>query len=211
MQISQITNINSYEFKNVMKIYTDAFPSNEIRSVQETANMLLLNNNSYKLFAAQNNKKSTMLGFILVYDFIDFVLLDYMAIQKEQRGNGIGSVMFQWLIEKYKQTTSCDMILLEIQRVLEPDKKTKKARMQFYKRHGAKLITDSYHMPSYENMPSELMLLMGVLFSNEISELRIIDMVERIYEHVYDVTRPKLIMELKHNLKNNLLIKNGVT
>ena len=194
-----------------MKIYTDAFPSNEIRSVQETANMLLLNNNSYKLFAAQNNKKSTMLGFILVYDFIDFVLLDYMAIQKEQRGNGIGSVMFQWLIEKYKQTTSCDMILLEIQRVLEPDKKTKKARMQFYKRHGAKLITYSYHMPSYENMPSELMLLMDVLFSNEISELRIIDMVERIYEHVYDVTRPKLIMELKHNLKNNLLIKNGVT
>ena len=110
MQISQITNINSYEFKNVMKIYTDAFPSNETRSVQETANMLSKNNNSYKLFVAQKNKKSTILGFMLVYDFIDFVLLDYMAVQKEQRGNGIGSIMFQWLIEKYKQTTSCDTV-----------------------------------------------------------------------------------------------------
>ena len=52
MQISQITDINSYEFQNVMKIYTDSFPSNETRSVQETANMLSKNDNSYKLFVA---------------------------------------------------------------------------------------------------------------------------------------------------------------
>ena len=206
MQISQITDINSYEFKNAMKIYTGSFPSNETRSVQETANVLSKNNNSYKLFVAQNNKKSTILGFMLVYDFIDFVLLDYMAVLKEHRGNGIGSAMFEYIIEKYRQTT-CDMILLEIQRVSEPDNKSKEARIQFYKRHGAQLITDSYHMPSYENMPSELMLLMAVLFSNEISELRIIDMIERIYKKVYGVIKPKLIMELK----NSLLIKNNVT
>lgn len=198
MKINQITDINSKEFKNTMNIYINTFPINETRSVKETADMIS-NNSSYKLFIAQNNKKSSVLGFMLVYDFDNFILLDYMAVSKEYQDKGIGSIMFKWLIKTYKEL-SYDILLLEIERLIEPNIKTKQARCRFYERGGAQLITDSYSMPSYINMPVEVMLLFGVFFSKDISNLKIIKMIECIYKDVYNITNPNIINKLKQNL-----------
>ena len=94
--LNQITNKET--FKKAKKLYKRAFPKQEQKSLR-----LLVKNQQkgiYDLFAIEDDENSFYgLAFLVKKD--DLVLLDFLAIEDNFRGQGIGSKVLKLLQEKY--------------------------------------------------------------------------------------------------------------
>ena len=105
---------------------------------------------NYHLFVARQNE--TLVGFTLVYAFNDLGVpfLDFMAIDKAYRNQGVGGKSFTCMINTSKQimTNSIGLIFeVERERTMEHNKDgTRDRRVLFYRRHGAKTFDNVHYM-----------------------------------------------------------------
>lgn len=164
------------ECKQAMAIYSSSFPPNETRPVADTLKML--ESEPYSLWVAGSAGEAH--AFALTYGWYGFALLDYIAVERSRRGGGLGSALFAGLLERL----DTGMLLLEVQ---NPDgiHAERDARMRFWRRMGAVIVTDGYVLPSYTGEP-ETMSLMAVLRNRKMpaaSEVR--RCVESIHRDVY--------------------------
>ena len=118
----------------VMRLYDAAFPENEKKPWQ-----LMLDKRRegyYDIYAITDGRD--FLGEALTVSYRDIVLLDYLAVSPEQRGNGIGTKTLGLLFEKYPDKR----LILEIESTfadaLNPDQR--KSRKSFYLRAGMKAL-----------------------------------------------------------------------
>ena len=177
----------SSALKQAMEIYETSFPANETRPVPETLELLRKPDDSYRLFVAEDEKE--VIGMALVYCWNNFTMLDYMAVKDGRRGGGEGSGMFRSIAE---QLDSLPM-LIEIEM---PDTNEQAAmRERFYRRLGARTISDTYIMPSYEGMPPETMLLMAVStgHGDELEPGTVRRFIEKMYADVYERINPDYV------------------
>lgn len=121
---------NKKIYKKVKKLYNDAFPQNE--RVPISFLKLLARKDKAKFYGISDNEKFVGLVYNVYYKDIVFVF--YLAIDKEQRGQGYGSKVLQVIQEKY-----CNhRIILNIEQI---DKNSdnyeeRLKRKTFYQRNG---------------------------------------------------------------------------
>jgi len=123
---------NLAQWFQIYRLYQSAFPANEkkpfsmIRSMQKKGKTDVW-------YCEQNG---TFAGLVITINGADKVLLDYLAVAKNRRGQGIGSEILKQMRAKYAGKG----VFLEIELVTEKAEnyEERKKRKQFYLSNGMK-------------------------------------------------------------------------
>lgn len=107
--------------------------------------------NKSELYSIMKDEKFCGLAILFFHE--DLVLLNYFAIKKEFRGQNLGSLALELILEKVKEKT----LVLEIEstKVDAADLKIRKAREQFYLKNGL------YHLDISVKLAGVELMLMG--------------------------------------------------
>ena len=117
--IVRIMHYWSRHFQEAMQIYRVEFPADSRLSV--TTIRTLLKAGQYQLFVTHEG--GAVLGFALIWISRRpaFVHLDYIAVRQDQKGRGIGTVLYRWLtLNLQKLCPRASLLTLEVDDELIP-------------------------------------------------------------------------------------------
>ena len=186
MQYKPIQDVQCPYFWAAMEIYKEAFPSNE-RQPLTTIKQRIERGQSQLFVGVAKEQVVTM---ALLWDFKKsaFVLLDYLAVKNNCRGQEFGAQFFQFLVQmtiKNKQ-----FLLLEAEHFqFGSNKEQRKKRIQFYLRNGAYLLSNvTYILPSLDNTAAtEMVLMIAPKPPRAIIEKEsITNLIQRLYLEIYE-------------------------
>ena len=146
-QHSQFSTKHSNQFR---AIYLDSFPSHERAEFSYLVDSIAQGTRWF--FAA--TRDNDLLGFAVVVPHVasDIHLLEYLAVGANARNQGVGSFLLASVIAAIRTSQSVTGLLIEV----EPDdegndaeRKLRARRIDFYRRHGAQVVTDTpnYRVP----------------------------------------------------------------
>ncbi len=148
-------------FRDLLRIYREAIPSSERKHDDVLAEMLARDDYEFRIARLGNG----VAGFAIMKSFrsCNASLLEYMAVDRSQRGNGIGSLLF-----RHASSTDSAMarhVLIEVEDAEEvvalPEDLQRRRRKAFYHANGCREIADlSYLMPTVSAEPPPQMKLM---------------------------------------------------
>lgn len=122
------------ELRDIVSVYLEAFPAHRRRPTEDLRRMI--NDGTYKTYTNSD-------AFGLVLELEGFSLLNYFAVRSGMRKTGVGSELYRTIVKNH------DPILMEVRRGL-----------QFYFKHGARLIRWYYKPPHYtDTAPYSMMLV----------------------------------------------------
>lgn len=121
---------NSEYIEQIKEIYLYSFPNNERIDFDEIVNHTFPNSQLLGFFCEKN-----LIGFSVVSAYKKFAYIAYLAIDKNQRGKGLGSQALQAICKFYNDKT----IVLSVEK---PEKQAEKQIrvMNFYKKNGFELM-----------------------------------------------------------------------
>lgn len=145
----EITSIRKLDFEEVCLLHKNCiqrdFPKNEVRPLNMVKK--LFKKGLYIAYGAYNN--STLIAYATFYNLPSnpVVLLDYLAVQPQHRGSGIGSSFlkdFKSIVKS--EFTNAKIIAIECENPefskTEQEKLTREKRIDFYTKNGA-ILTNS--------------------------------------------------------------------
>ena len=170
--------------EEIFLIYKEAFPSKEQQPIAVIKTRL--QQSKEIVIAAIINDK--VVGFSFLYDLkkTDFLLLDYLAIKENQRGQNIGGSLLSYL--KQYASKIKKHLLMEVD---DPKYGGEEKRIDFYQKNGAFCLKDlHYILPALDNTEPTKQILMVVPYGriisfsgNEIKEL-----VKILYAELYGIS-----------------------
>jgi len=181
----QISNVNDIHFEKAIYIYNDSFPSNEKQPLSLIKKRITDKTSS--LFTGLINDKVVCMALLLDCEDLEFVLLDYMAVEKEYRNNKLGTSLFKFLTDNIKSLNKY-MIIESENNLFGNNKVQRKKRINFYIRNGAYLLKEiPYILPSLDGtIPTEMLLMISPKYRNDFIEFEIIKkLILYIYTNVY--------------------------
>jgi hypothetical protein len=203
LTFQQISNINDLHFEKAIYIYNESFPPNEKQPLSIIKKRITDTTSS--LFVGLLNDKVVCMALLLDCKDLEFVLLDYIAVEKEYRNNKIGINS----INKY-------MIIETENHLFGNNKELRKKRINFYIRNGAFLLKEiPYILPSLDGtFPTEMLLMVSPKYRKDFIEFEIIEkLILHLFKKVYgkNETDDLLISILKNTPKkisqnNNIIL-----
>ncbi len=175
-------------FRDLLRIYREAIPSSERKDDLVLSEMLA--RDDYEFRVAQLG--SGVVGFTIVKSFrsCDASLLEYMAVDRPQRGTGIGSLLFRHAssadstIERY--------VLIEVEDAEEvvglSEDAQRRRRKAFYRANGCREVAElSYLMPtvSAERPPPMKLMVYRRDLPQAIEKTELRRWLEGVYVEVY--------------------------
>ncbi|MCY6369259.1 GNAT family N-acetyltransferase [Clostridium ganghwense] len=160
-------------FDAIWKIYSDSFPKEERRTLEQQIN--ILNKNRYNLNPIYH--EDMLVGFYAVWDLDTFLFIEHIAIDRKFRAKGCGSKAIKNIIHKF------DKIILEVEK---PETYEAKRRIEFYKRLGFHLNNYDYEQPAYDDNKESVPLLI-MSYPNKINENEFENVKNKLYKMVYKV------------------------
>ncbi len=140
--------ITEERFDLVFSKMTAAFPLEERRDALDQKECL--NNEFFKF--SEIFDKETVIGFIAIWDFPEFVFIEHIAVDEDKRAGGYGSKTIELVKDTYKKP-----IILEAE---APETEQQIKRIRFYDRLGFKINSYDYEQPSYhggESVPLKIL------------------------------------------------------
>ncbi len=157
----------------ILPLYSSTFPVGERRTPGALLKMLTVD--QMRLMVVTDIGK--FVGFMIYWQFRDFIFLEHMAISPKLRGLGYGRRMMHELMDK-----SHYQIVLEVE---HPTEQTSKKRIRFYEGLGFMKIPHPYFQPPYEKNGKPIpMVLMALTSFNDMATLN--DTLRQIREEVYE-------------------------
>lgn len=149
-----------------------AFPADERRPAAKWIEQFGFSN--FHLWALHHADK-TIIAFLSWWEWDDLRFVEHFAVDERFRGLGTGSQLFGKFLEHSQKT-----VLLEVE---PPDNSLSIRRIEFYKRHGMRLLNTAYQQPPYriEYKPKDMLLMC----SSAAKMLTIQTWVKRIHNEVY--------------------------
>jgi hypothetical protein len=148
MQVIRIEQYHSRRFREAMRIYLTEFHSSRLPISKIRA---LLKTGSYQLFVTEDTGGILALALVWVSPRPAFVHLDYLAVQHEEKGRGIGTALYRWLIGHLGEfSPRAQLLTLEVEDDL----------LGFYQRNQTKILQDvPYLFPARSGaLPMHLMV-----------------------------------------------------
>lgn len=188
MEINKIEIDQKETLEEVFKIYETSFPANE-RQTLETLKIRLKEDKEV-LFAAKINNEVVGIGFLFDLLGSDFLLLDYLAIKENHRGQQIGERLFEFL-KSYSKSHHKHLLMEVDDPEYGEDKPSKLKRIAFYQKNGALWLKDvKYILPALDKtLPTEQILMVAPNNSEtEFSRQEIHRLVKVLYSELYGIS-----------------------
>jgi GNAT superfamily N-acetyltransferase len=179
MNVFHILSTAEPEFDALLRIYAESLPASERKSADVLARMIA--RPEYFFFAAIED--SAVVGFAIAIAFLDSdaALLEYLAVDAERRGMGIGQSLFR-AITAWPGLCSRSL-LIEVESEAARTKK-------FYRHLGAKQIEGlAYRMPpvSSSEPPAMDMLVCQENLPDALEKHRVRAWLAQCYGQVYGI------------------------
>lgn len=174
MKLTRLKNISDNYFQEAWKLYEDAFPFEERRSLDNQSKVLQIDNYNFEVLI----DKDQFIGFILWWDFETHKYIDHFATALEQRNKGIGKLILNKFIDSDDKS-----IILEVEL---PTSNINERRIKFYERVGFKLNQHHYEIPPIKEDQSPLQLLV-MSYPNFISEKDVDLFVEKNHPIIFNM------------------------
>jgi len=211
LSFHQILDINDIHFANAINIYNESFPSNEKQPISIIKKRIT--EASSNLFVGILNDKVVCMA--LLWNFIDleFVLLDYMAVDKEYRNNKLGTRLFKFLTNTINNYNK--FMVIEVENYLFGNNKVfRKKRINFYLRNGAYVLNEiPYILPSLDDtIPTEMILMISPKYEKDmIGYEKIEKLIKRIYIDLYGKTEnDNLLVSILKNTPKKITLNNKI-
>lgn len=187
LQLSMVHDPSGSEFEALYSIYRRALPTRERKSRE--ALIAMMARPGYTFLIAR--RADRVLGFAIVFisPSTDMVLLEYMAVDEDLRGSGIGTALFEHARSQATHEGGVAPVLVEVESDREEgsDRNLRARRKAFYRQLGCREIEDlDYIMPLPGTGPPPLMdLIVCGLKGDSIPTARLTKWIEAIYTEVY--------------------------
>lgn len=147
IQLLSVTNpdILNFEFR---QIYESSFPEDERRKWIQFID--LLHNSQFKLHEIYIQEK--FIGFISVWDLMEFSFIEHFAIQATEQGKGYGTQALNRVLSMNSKP-----VILEVE---EPFTETARKRISFYERLSFSINNQSYFQPPYSPDKSSVKMML---------------------------------------------------
>lgn len=122
-----LNNENNPYYSDFLKLYDSSFPEYERRTHASLIETMKQKEFKQEIYV----KDSTLLALASYWNFKDFVFFEYLAVDKNLRGSGIGSKILKEFLDNMSQK----YCILEIEAPLDD---ISKKRLHFYKNLGFK-------------------------------------------------------------------------
>jgi GNAT superfamily N-acetyltransferase len=186
LSFRQISNINDIHFEKAITIYDESFPSNEKQPISLIKKRVTETTSS--LFVGLLNNKVVCMALLWDFKDLEFMLLDYMAVDKEHRNNKIGTSFFEFLSDTV--TTFNKYMIIEAENYLFGNhKELRKQRINFYIRNGAFILKEiPYILPSLDKtIATEMLLMISPRYQDDCMDFEKIEkLITYLYTNLYD-------------------------
>ncbi len=181
LSFRQISNINDIHFERAINIYEESFPSNEKQPLSLIKKRITETTSS--LFVGLLNEKVACMALLWDFKDLEFVLLDYMAVDKELRNNKFGTSLFKFLSDTIKSLNKY-MIIETENYLFGNNKELRKKRINFYIRNGAFILKEiPYMLPSLDDtIPTEMSLMISPRYRNDMIDF---EKIEKLIKYLY--------------------------
>ncbi len=170
MDLIKVTNTNSEDFNKAFEILDYSFPEDEKITKKELIKLISLNKS--ELFVAKKDK--TIVGFINSQPVNKYYFIGYLAINKDYRGQGIGSQIMSTFMKDKK-------VILEVEK---PTNKETKNRIHFYKKLGLVLNEFNFIMPRLR--PDTKMLELNLMTKEPLTKKEFNKIRDAIHLQIYE-------------------------
>ena len=157
-------------------IYDDMlfqFPASEMKSLEKFQSISGDNYYIYKII------EKVPVGYVVIFEYLDFIFIDYIAVYKEFHSQGFGGKILERLRELFKDKKGC---FLEVEK---PDLENFNTirRIDFYQKHGAKKLDINYLYPNEKGfLPMDLYY---ISYGSEPSYYEIKSFITKLFEVVH--------------------------
>ncbi len=177
----ELKNVESEDFDKAISIYSNSFPIAERHSKEVIKERVASGREN--MFIGRLDQKIVFMALIWPLQNSRFVLFDFMAVDKDYRDQGIGSI-FTKNIYRISQVKD-KIFILEVE---DPrygvDKEMRKRRVEFYRRNGAKEMKDvRYILPALDGKLPTDMIIMIISMNDETSLPG--DVVKKLFTQIY--------------------------
>ncbi len=178
LEIHRIKSDKDIYFAKAWKLYLDAFPEIERRSLQD--HLDALDDESFCCTCyIENNEVQAILFY---WDLPTFAFIEFFAIDENQRGKGLGSKILQDFSSKIEKR-----FVLEIEEIIDDNTER---RWQFYKKLGFCKNAGIYHHPPYQaGFSSFPLIILSYLTPLSEEEYNLFINVEKKKQLVYTFTK----------------------
>jgi len=188
MSVRRVASSAEPAFNALLRIYTASIAASERKSAKQLAEMIA--RPEYCFLVAMRG--TAAVGFAIAAELrgTDAALLEYMAVKREERGRGIGALLFRAMTELPQFAGRFLLIEVDSTREDATDCEERARRKAFYARLGARELGGvRYHMPRVaEAEPPEMELMVfGAELPVRIEKTRVRAWVESLYAQVYGV------------------------
>lgn len=161
-------------FERFSELFQSSFPVNERRPLESLKKII---SDEHDVYCDAVLKDIVFVGLLVYWDFSDFVYVEYLAVNPDIRGGGIGARILSQLKDCVRRP-----VVLEVE---PPLNELAKRRIGFYERNGFVLLDNEYFQPSYGLMPGlELKLMSSGKLMLDIPEV-----IDIIHRRVYGVKK----------------------
>jgi GNAT superfamily N-acetyltransferase len=183
LMIVEYKSLNLLQQEQFKNIYLNAFPANERRPVEQL--LIDLNSGNYSIYLYLVEEKVVAIASIYTQKNHKLTLLDYFAVEAEQRGKGLGGVFFRGLVEVISGFNKT--LLLEVEDpAFGGEFEQKKKRVQFYQKNGAALITNyNYILPDLDGMGQRTPMKIMIAPASAINSRDLEYFISGIFENLY--------------------------
>lgn len=178
MYVKKISELDRTQLYEVIRMYTNAFPIEERRTLQSLNSNSNSDNIDYLVFIKDN----IPIAGVSIYYIQDFIFIEHLFVAEKMRGKGIGTKIIEYIIE----SNPLSDIILEV----EPPKLSQaaKKRIKFYESLGFNVEKIRYLQPPYRENEKEIELLLMRRNGKSLNRLKLSDIVEKIKSVVYNYT-----------------------
>jgi ribosomal protein S18 acetylase RimI-like enzyme len=159
-------------FEVIKNLYLTAFPVNERREF-DALKKQIYNEDCHSNLILIGEKVA---GFVILWNFADFVFLEHFAIESGLRGQGTGEKTLAEISSMYQKTVMLESEL--------PVDEISRRRIGFYERNGFHLLERHYFQPSYDGIKPEVEMKL-MCTSAKISSEKLDKYIQQIREKVY--------------------------
>lgn len=197
-------------FEKIYAIYTKSFPVAEQKNYAKFK--LLFNADNYYIFSLNSNEKLTSCIGFCIYAKLNYVnlgvtsnfyLIEYLAIDQQQKNKGLGSFLLHKSSELLCKQQPLP-IFAEVEQALpqHDDYLIRCKRINFYHKLGFKAVEKlNYIMPLYGNNCADMYLFyLDITHKFSPNKQQLKNILTSIYQQVYQLDNDIRIEQMLHKL-----------